>query len=87
MTAATLRGMLQRGTEEMKRAACVAAAAKGDKSLGPDLADAVTDPADPVAQGARAALKALTGQDHGPPANADAAAKAKAQAAWRAALK
>ena len=86
MTAKTLKDMLKDGTEEVKRAACSAVATKGEKTLLPDLADLVGSPAEPVVLAARDALKALTGQDHGPAAGADAAAKAKAQAAWRAVI-
>ncbi len=84
MTANTLRGMMKAGAEEVKRAAATAAGAKGDKGLLPDLATLIADPADGVVQAARESLKKLTGADHGPQPGADAAAKAKAQAAWRA---
>lgn len=87
MTANTLRGMLKEGSEDLKRAAATAVAYKGDKSLLLDLADLIDHPSDPVVQAARDALKTLTGQDHGPQPGSDAAARAKAQAAWRAVLK
>ena len=83
MTANTLRGMMKDGTDEVKRAAATAAAGKADKTLVPDLVTLVADPSEQVGQAARAALKILTGQDHGPQPGADAAARAKAQAAWR----
>lgn len=82
MTAATLKAMLADADAELRLAACRAAGQKDAKALVGDLIDRVADPAEPVSQAARANLKLLTNQDHGPPANADAAAKAAAKAAW-----
>jgi hypothetical protein len=87
MTTATLRGMLRHDDPELRRAVCLAVAMKDDKAFVPDLIDKITDPADLVVRAARAGLKSLTGQDHGPPPNADEAAKKKAQADWRASTK
>jgi hypothetical protein len=42
------------------------------------------DPEPPVARAAQAALKGLTGQDFGPPAEATRAERGKAVAAWKA---
>lgn len=85
MTTATLRGMLRNEDAELRRAVCLAVAMKDDKGFIPDLVERITDPADLVVRAARAGLRSLTGQDHGPAPNADDAAKRKAQADWRAA--
>jgi hypothetical protein len=87
MTATTLRGMLKDGSEEVKRAAAAAVVAKADRTMLSDLITLLGDKSTAASAAAHAALKALTGQDHGPPDGADAAAKQKAQEAWRKAIR
>jgi hypothetical protein len=82
MTAKTLRGMLADPDAELRRAACLACAMKDDKSHIPDLIERITDASDLVVPAARASLKSLTGQDFGPPSDADETARAKARADW-----
>ena len=82
MTPKTLKAMLAEPDAELRVAACQAIGQKDAKTLVGDLIDRVADGSEPVSQAARANLKRLTNQDHGPPANADAAAKAAAKAAW-----
>jgi hypothetical protein len=83
MTAGTLREMLGDPNPELRRAAALACATKGDRSNVPDLIVALEDKETLVSQAAHAALKSLTSHDFGPGADAGAAEKTKAVLAWR----
>ncbi len=83
MTAATLRDKLQDDAPEIRRAAALACAVKADKEFIPDLVTLLEDQQPAVARAAHAALKDLTGQDHGPAADAPPAARNRAAAAWK----
>lgn len=84
MTAITIRDRLRDPDAEIRRAAAVACAMREDKQHIPDLI-AVLDDADPwVVRAVGVALRVLTGQDFGPPANATADERTKAVAAWKA---
>jgi hypothetical protein len=84
MTAATLRDKLKDDDAEIRRAAARACAAKDDKQHIPDLIPLLEDPEPSVASSAHVALKSLTDQDFGPPADANREQRARAAAAWRA---
>jgi hypothetical protein len=55
-----------------------------DRAHLPRLVELLEDPEPPVARAAAAALRSLTGQDLGPPADASRAEQARAVAAWKA---
>jgi len=83
MTVDTLRKMLLDDDREVRRAAALAGAKKGDRSLVPDLILILSD-GDPLLPAAgRAALKTLTGQDFGPAADASAGERTKSILAWK----
>jgi hypothetical protein len=85
-TAATLNEMMRDPDRERRRAAALAAGGKGRDRLGEFAASLVGLTADKeslVVQAARASLKALTGEDHGPEPGASDADKAAAITAWR----
>jgi hypothetical protein len=84
MTTATLRDKLKDERMEMRRAAALACAMKEDKSVVPDLIAVLDDGDATVVRAAGVALRALTGQNHGPAANATPEERTKAVAAWRA---
>jgi len=85
-TAATLNSMMADRDPELRRAAALAAGAKGRERVG-EFADSLVkllaDDQAIVVQAARAALKALTGEDHGPEPGAAAAERTTAITAWR----
>jgi HEAT repeats len=83
MTGGTLREMLGDTNTELRRAAALACATKGDRSHVPDLIAALEDKETLVSRAAHAALKSLTSQDFGPEVDAGAAEKTKAVLAWR----
>jgi hypothetical protein len=87
MTAATLNSYMREDPDpELRRAAALAAGAKGKERLG-EFADSLIqltrDHNGTVAQAARASLKALTGQDFGPDATSGPEARADAAAKWK----
>ncbi len=84
MTVKSLREMLADPDPELRRAACLAVAMKEEKLLIPALIERITDPSDIVVRAAKAALKAMSQADFGPPNGADDEAKLKAAATWRA---
>jgi hypothetical protein len=84
MKAATLREYLKDTDAEMRRAGAIAAGQKDEKSLVPDLITALGDAEALVQRAAHASLKALSGKDFGPKADADAEDRRRAVAAWRA---
>ncbi len=65
MTAQTLRDKFAQNDAEVRRAAVMACASKGDKHMVPDLIERLRDSDGAVAQAARSALKKLTGEDFG----------------------
>ena len=83
MTAATLIDKLQDADREIRRAAALACAMKEEKKLIPNLIQLLEDAEPPVVRAAHVALKALTGQDFGPEADASRAERATAIAAWK----
>lgn len=85
-TAATLNSMMADPDPEIRRAGALAAGSKGRDRAGEFAHSLVKLTADEhaiVVQAARAALKALTGQDFGPEPGASAADRAAAVTAWR----
>lgn len=82
MNAATLRDKLQDEDSEIRRAAALACAMKEDKQFLADLIVLLRDRQSTVVRAAHAALKALTGQDFGPAADASPDAIRKAVSAW-----
>lgn len=83
MTGDTLKRMLSERDAEIRRAACLAVAMKDDRFNIPGVIDRITDPNDSVSRAARAALKAMSGEDHGPTTGAGDEEKRKAADAWR----
>lgn len=85
-TAGTLNTMMADKDSELRRAAALAAGGKG-RERAAEFADIlvklIADEESVVVQAARAALKALSGEDHGPDPGANAADKAAALTAWR----
>ncbi len=84
MTAATIRSRLRDGNAEMRRAAALACAIKEDKGFIADIISTLDDADARVVRAAAAALRALTGQDFGPAAQATSEERARAIAAWKA---
>ncbi len=82
MTAETLRSMARSDEPELRRAALLAMAMKDDRQHIPDLIAALLDEEEMVVRAAKAGLKALTGQDLGPPPLASPADKKLAAEAW-----
>ncbi len=70
MKEATLTNYLADEDIEIRRAAALACAAKGSKTIVPHLIPLLRDPQQLVAEAAHEALKDLTGQDFGPAAKA-----------------
>lgn len=86
MTPATLTGFMKDRNRELRRAAALACAAKGKdriKEFGEDLIKLIGDDDPLVVQAARASLKELSGQDHGPDSAATAAGRGRALIAWQ----
>lgn len=84
MSAETLRIYVKaKDDPELRRAAVLAMAMKDDKSHIPDLIDALLDEEEFVVRAAKAGLKALTGQDLGPPPQASPNDKRLAVDAWK----
>jgi hypothetical protein len=83
MKPATLREYLKDEEAEVRRAAALAVAQQDSKLLVPDVIGLLKDPSPLVRRAAHAALKALSGKDFGPAADADAAERLRAIAAWR----
>lgn len=71
MTAGTLQALMKDRDAELRRAACLAAAMKDERSLTMDLIERVTDIDDIVVRAARASLKAMFNRDFGPPTGAN----------------
>jgi uncharacterized protein (TIGR03067 family) len=83
MTISTLEDKLRDESPEIRRAAALACAMKEERRSIPPLIHLLEDREPAVLRAAHAALKALTGQDLGPAADASAADQAKAVAAWK----
>lgn len=84
MTAATLQDKLQDPDLEIRRAAALATAMRDEKQMTPALIALLQDPEPTVHRAAYAALKAMTGQDFGPAADARPADREQAMARWKA---
>jgi len=84
MGSGTLKDKLKDDDLEVRRAAALACAMREDRNHLDRLVEMLQDPEPPVARAAAAALRSLTGQDLGPPADASRAEQAKAAAAWKA---
>jgi hypothetical protein len=82
MTAQTLRDKFAQEDVEVRRAAALACASKGDTDMIPDLIDLLGDSETTVAQAARASLKKLAGKDFGPGPDALPGEQARAVTAW-----
>lgn len=87
MSAATLRNKFQSDDAEIRRAAALAAAAREDRAMVPDLIDLLLDDDVSVIAGAHDALTRLTGKDFGPEPGADRDTRIKAAVAWERWLK
>jgi len=84
LSAETLRAYSRaKDYPELRRAAVLAMAMKDDKSHIPDLIEVLLDEEELVVRAAKAGLKALTGQDFGPPPFASAHDKRLAVEAWK----
>jgi hypothetical protein len=83
MKAETLANYLQDEDAEIRRAAALAVAVKDVRTLTPRLIELLGDSEPLVGRAAHAALKAMTGKDFGPTANADRAEVSKAITAWK----
>ncbi|CAN5307064.1 hypothetical protein BH11PLA2_BH11PLA2_30770 [soil metagenome] len=83
MTPETLKAMLADRDAELRRAACLAIGMKDDWTLIPEMIERVTDPNEIVVRAAKASMKAMSGEDHGPKSGADDTAKRAAADAWR----
>jgi hypothetical protein len=83
-TPAMLDAKLRDPNPEVRRAAALASAKKDDKTQVPRLIQLLRDREQAVGTAAREALKALTGEDFGPPPGADFAERQKAVADWTA---
>jgi hypothetical protein len=84
MTSATVGDKLRDEDLEIRRAAALACEMKDDRAHVARLIDLLDDPEPPVARAAHVALKGLTRQDFGPPADATRAERAQAVASWKA---
>jgi hypothetical protein len=84
MTAETLRDKLQDENREVRRAAALACARKGEKRCVPDLIPLLEDPERAVARAAHQALAQLAGRDFGPTESATPREQAEAVRAWKA---
>lgn len=83
LTAESLADKLADEDLEVRRAAALASAMKGDRANLAKLIDLLQDPEPPVARAAIAALKSLTKQDFGPSPDASRAEQAAAVDAWK----
>jgi hypothetical protein len=83
MTAGTLHNKLSDQSPEVRRAAALACAMKGDKAFIPALAGLLEDRQNSVVRAAHTALKELTGVDLGPAQDAAPQEVGKAAMAWK----
>jgi hypothetical protein len=83
MTSATLGDKLREDAPEVRRAAALACAMKEDRAHVERLIELLDDPEMSVQRAAYAALKSLSGEDHGPAVDATPTERAKSVAAWR----
>jgi hypothetical protein len=84
MTSATLGVKLEDDAPEVRRAAALAVAMKEDEAHAYKLIEMLDDREATVALAAHAALKSLSGEDHGPAKGATRQDHAKAVLAWKA---
>jgi hypothetical protein len=84
MSDETIHGDLQDELPEIRRAAAIACAMKPAKQFVPDLIAMLSDPEKTVARAAYFALKDISSEDFGPPAEADAATIKRSAAQWQA---
>ena len=83
MTAATLRNKLEEDRTEIRKAAIIACADKGEKALVPDLIGLLKDPDPAIAHLAHRSLKTLTSKDFGPNPNPTDEEASLAVVAWK----
>jgi hypothetical protein len=83
MKTGTLKNYLKDEDAEIRRAAALACARREAKEHFPTLIDLLLDPDPVVERAAHSALKALAGQDFGPPPGASRAERARAIVAWQ----
>lgn len=83
MNSETLARLMKDRDAELRRAACLAAAMKDDRTLTLDLIERVTDIDDIVVRAARASLKAMFNKDFGPPTGANDERKRIALDEWK----
>jgi hypothetical protein len=84
MTSATLGVKLEDDAPEVRRAAALAVAMKEDSAHAYKLIEMLDDRETTVALAAHAALKSLSGEDHGPAKGATRQEHARAVLAWKA---
>jgi len=82
MKEATLTNYLADEDTEIRRAAALACAAKGSKTIVPHLIPLLRDPQELVAEAAHEALKDITGQDFGPVPEASREDRDQAARKW-----
>jgi hypothetical protein len=83
MTQETLKSLVADRDAEVRRAACLAIGMKDDWILLPEVIDCITDPNDLVSRAAKATLKSVSNEDHGPKSGATDIEKREAADAWR----
>ncbi len=83
-TDTTLVRYLEDADAEVRRAAALALAMRESRDQVPEIAKLLLDPEPSVVRAAHAALRSLTGEDHGPAANATEEEKQEAVKAYRA---
>jgi hypothetical protein len=82
MTDKTLTAYLRDEQPEIRRAAALACARKGNKPLIPQIIPLLREPRQPVREGAHEALKEMTGEDFGPAADANREGRIEAARKW-----
>src|SRR5262249_17754594 len=82
MTDKTLAAYFEDEQPEIRRAAALACARKGSKSLIPQIVSLLHHSQRPVVESAHEALKELTGQDFGPAADAAPGERHHASQRW-----
>lgn len=87
MKTTTLRRYLTHEQAEIRRATVMAIAMKHLQNLIPEMVERLNDDESSVVLATRAALKAMTKQDFGPPAEADSKEQAQSVQKWKSWLK
>jgi len=83
MRPSTLLDKLQDTNSEVRRAAALSCAMRGNKDMVPEIVKLLEDPEPRVGRAAHRALQLLTGKDFGPAPDADTAQRKKATGLWK----